>query len=232
MMNGKEKNTVILLAAGQGKRMNSDVPKQYLLLGGKPVLFYSLDVFEKAECIDEIILVVGNGQVDYCKGQIVEKYNFKKVKKIIEGGAERYLSVYNGIKEANDADNIFVHDGARPFVEQEVIQSTLEGVRKWGACVVGVPVKDTIKISNRDGFAEHTPERSLVWAVQTPQVFQYEIIMEAYDRLMANPQVQVTDDAMVVEKMLGIQVKLIEGSYKNIKITTPEDLIIGEVYVK
>ena len=231
-MNNQEKNTVILLAAGQGKRMNSDVPKQYLTLGNRPVLFYAIETFQKAECIDEIILVVGSGQIPYCQNEIVDKYGFKKVSNIIEGGAERYLSVYCGIKEAMGADNIFVHDGARPFVDIETIEASLEGVRKWGACVVGVPVKDTIKIVDEDGFAEHTPDRSYVWAVQTPQVFKREILVEAYDKLMELSEVQVTDDAMVVEQMMGIKVKLVKGSYRNIKITTPEDLIVGEQYLK
>lgn len=231
-MNKKEKNVVILLAAGQGKRMNSDVPKQYLLLGGRPVLFYALKAFQQAECIDEIILVVGNGQIDYCQNEIVDKYDFTKVSKVIEGGAERYLSVYCGIKEAMNADNIFVHDGARPFIEETTIERALEGVRKWEACVVGVPVKDTIKIVDECGFAEHTPDRSFVWAVQTPQVFKREILVEAYQKLMTLSEVQVTDDAMVVEQMLNKKVKLVEGSYKNIKITTPEDLIIGEQYLR
>lgn len=231
-MKKQEKNVVILLAAGQGKRMNSDVPKQYLLLGGRPVLFYALQAFQKAECIDEIILVVGNGQIDYCQNEIVSKYSFTKVSKVIEGGAERYLSVYCGIKEAMDADNIFIHDGARPFIDGTTIEKSLEGVRKWEACVVGVPVKDTIKIVDECGFAKHTPDRGFVWIAQTPQVFKREILVEAYQKLMTLSEVQVTDDAMVVEQMLNKKVKLVEGSYKNIKITTPEDLIIGEQYLK
>ena len=131
-----------------------------------------------------------------------------------------------------NADNIFVHDGARPFIEETTIERALEGVRKWEACVVGVPVKDTIKIVDECGFAEHTPDRSFVWAVQTPQVFKREILVEAYQKLMTLSEVQVTDDAMVVEQMLNKKVKLVEGSYKNIKITTPEDLIIGEQYLR
>lgn len=231
-MNNQEKNVVILLAAGQGKRMNSDVPKQYLLLGDRPVLFYALETFQKAECIDKIILVVGSGQISYCQKEIIDKYGFTKVSKIIEGGAERYLSVYCGIKEAMDADNIFIHDGARPFVDMEMIDTALEGVRKWGACTVGVPVKDTIKVVNEEGFAKYTPDRDYVWAVQTPQVFKREILVEAYEKLMSTNEIQVTDDTIVVEQMLGAQVKLVQGSYKNIKITTPEDLIVGERYLK
>lgn len=228
----KEKNTAIILAAGQGKRMNSSVPKQYLLLGDRPVLFYTLEAFQKSECIDNIILVVGEGQIPYCREEIVDNYKFSKVSKIIEGGNERYLSVYYGIKEAEGANNIFVHDGARPFVTSDVLHNALESVQECGACAVGVPVKDTIKIVDENGFVSYTPDRNFVWAIQTPQVFSYSILLEAYEKLMKCPEVNVTDDAMVVEQMLGIKVKLVSGSYKNIKITTPEDMEIGRLYVK
>lgn len=228
----KGKNTAIILAAGQGKRMNSAVPKQYLLLRDKPILFYTIKAFQENDCIDEIILVVGNEQIEYCKNEIVDKYNFTKVKKIIEGGNERYLSVFCGIKEAKDADNIFVHDGARPFVSDDIITASLECVKECDACAVGVPVKDTIKVVNKEGYVDYTPERNLVWAVQTPQVFKKEILQEAYMKLMSTEAVNVTDDAMVVEQMLGINIKMVMGSYKNIKITTPEDLEIGELYIR
>lgn len=228
----KEKNTAIILAAGQGKRMNSAVPKQYLLLRDKPILFYTIKAFQENDCIDEIILVVGNEQIEYCKNEIVGKYNFTKVKKIIEGGNERYLSVFCGIKEAKDADNIFVHDGARPFVSEDIITASLRCIKKCDACAVGVPVKDTIKVVNKEGYVDYTPERNLVWAVQTPQVFKKEILQEAYRKLMSTEVVNVTDDAMVVEQMLGINIKMVMGSYKNIKITTPEDLEIGELYIR
>ena len=227
----REKNTAIILAAGQGKRMNSSVPKQYLMLGDRPVLFYAINMFESSEYIDEIILVVGSDQIDYCTNEIVNHYDFKKVKKIIEGGSERYLSVYCGIKEAQDADNIFIHDGARPFVSKKNIEDTLMSVRECGACALGVPVKDTIKIVNNNMFVDYTPNRNLVWAIQTPQVFKKDILLEAYNKLLVSSIDNVTDDAMVVEMMLGIKVKVVEGNYKNIKITTPEDLIIGECYL-
>lgn len=228
----KEKNTAIILAAGQGKRMNSSVPKQYLMLGDRPVLFYTLEAFQKSECIDNIILVVGEGQISFCQEEIVDKYNFSKVSKIIEGGKERYLSVFCGIKEAEGANNIFVHDGARPFVTSEILGEALKSVRECGACAVGVPVKDTIKIIDENGFVSYTPDRKYVWAIQTPQVFSSHILLEAYEKLMELPEINVTDDAMVVEQMLGIKVKLVLGSYKNIKITTPEDMEIGMLYLK
>lgn len=226
-----EKNVAIILAAGQGKRMNSSVPKQYLLLRDRPVLFYALDAFQKSDVIDEIILVTGHDQIDYCKNEIVDKYGFSKVTNVIQGGAERYLSVLCGIKAVKGADNIFVHDGARPFVTLDMIERSLDSVREWGACAVGVPVKDTIKIADEKGFISHTPDRNYVWAIQTPQVFRYTILAEAYQKLMERNETNVTDDAMVVENMLGKKVKIVMGDYKNIKITTPEDLEVGEQYL-
>ena len=221
-----EKNVAIVLAAGQGKRMNSSVPKQYLLLGDRPVLFYALATFQQSPKIDEIILVTGPNQIYYCR-----QYGFSKVVDVIEGGSERYLSVICGIKTVKAADNIFVHDGARPFVTLDMIERCLGSVRQWEACAVGVPVKDTIKIVDENGFITHTPDRNYVWAIQTPQVFRYEVLAKAYEKLMEQNQTNVTDDAMVVEKMLGKQVKIVMGDYKNIKITTPEDLEVGCQYL-
>lgn len=226
-----KRNIAIVLAAGQGKRMNSSIPKQYLLLGDRPVLFYALETFQKTDVIDEIILVVGEGQVEYCRNEIVDKYGFSKISKVIEGGKERYLSVYCGIKEANGADNIFVHDGARPFVTEDILKRSLLEVEQWEACAVGVPVKDTIKIIDEDGFINHTPSRKYVWAIQTPQVFRYDILRKAYDKLMTSGETDITDDAMVVERMLEKKVKVVMGDYKNIKITTPEDIEIGKQYL-
>lgn len=226
-----EKNVAIVLAAGQGKRMKSSVPKQYLLLGDRPVLFYALDTFQKSDKINEIILVTGHNQIDYCRNEVVNKYGFSKVVDVIEGGSERYLSVICGIKTVTAADNIFVHDGARPFVTLDMIERCLDSVRQWEACAVGVPVKDTIKIVDENGFITHTPDRNYVWTIQTPQVFRYEVLAKAYEKLMEQNQTNVTDDAMVVEKMLGKQVKIVMGDYKNIKITTPEDLEVGCQYL-
>lgn len=227
----KEKNIAIVLAAGQGKRMNSSVPKQYLLLGGRPVIFYALEKFQKSNLIDEIILVTGLDQITYCQKEIVEKYGFSKVRKIVEGGSERYLSVFCGIKEAEGADNIFVHDGARPFVTLDIIERAMEAVYETGACAVGVPVKDTVKIIDDNCFVSRTPERKYVWAIQTPQVFRYTVLAEAYKKLIELGKSDVTDDAMVVEQMLGTKVKLVIGDYKNIKITTPEDLEVAKLYL-
>ena len=228
----KKTCTAIVLAAGQGKRMGTKVQKQYLEIANKPVLFYSLYAFEKSPIIDDIILVVGEGQDEYCQNEIVDKYGMRKVKKIVQGGAERYHSVWNGLQEVDGDGYVFIHDGARPFVTEEMIERAYKDVQKCKACVIGMPVKDTIKLADQEGFVNETPDRSLLWMIQTPQVFENGLVKEAYAKLMEEKYTQVTDDAMVVEQMLGHKVKLTMGSYENIKITTPEDLDVAEVFVK
>lgn len=228
----KEICTAIVLAAGQGKRMGTKVQKQYLEIDGKPVLYYSLHAFEQSPIIDEIILVVGEGQAEYCQNEIVAKYGIHKVKKIVQGGAERYHSVWNGLQEVGGEGYVFIHDGARPFITEEILNRAYKDVQNCKACVVGMPVKDTIKLADQDDFVDETPERSLLWMIQTPQVFANSLVKEAYGLLMEQNHIQVTDDAMAVEQMLGHKVKLTMGSYENIKITTPEDLDIAEVFVK
>ena len=226
------KNVAIVLAAGQGKRMNSKVQKQYLLIKDKPVLYYTLSAFEKSPLISEIILVTGKDEIEYCRKEIVEKYGFEKVRKITAGGKERYHSVYEGIRVIDKADYILIHDGARPFVDEEMIERVCEAVQEHKACVVGIPVKDTIKIADDEQFAAQTPDRRKVWQVQTPQTFAYDLIKEAYEKLLAEEPEGITDDAMVVETMTDYKVKLVEGSYRNIKITTPEDLDIAAIFCK
>lgn len=223
--------TAIVLAAGAGKRMQSAVHKQYLLLAGRPVLYYALKAFEESK-ISDIILVVGAGETAYCQKEIVEKYGLQKVSAVVEGGKERYHSVYEGLKKAEGADYVLIHDGARPFVSQEIIQRSVECVEQYEACVVGMPVKDTIKVVRADGIAEATPERSKLWQIQTPQSFSYPMILDAYEKILAQKDETITDDAMVLERITGHPVKVIEGSYQNIKITTPEDLLVAEAYLK
>lgn len=228
------KTTAIILAAGQGKRMNSKIQKQYMLLRDKPVLFYSIDAFEKS-LVDDIVLVVGKGEIEYCRENIVEKYGFKKVRTIVEGGKERYHSVAAGIEAVSwNCDYCMIHDGARPFVTDVILERAIDTVKKVRACVVGMPIKDTIKIVDDNNDVESTPNRSRVWQVQTPQSFEYDLIKNSYRKLIDNEDkllsegIMITDDAMVVEYFSNIKVRLIEGSYENIKITTPDDLYIGE----
>ena len=229
----KEVFAAVVLAAGRGKRMESSVHKQYLLLHEKPVLYYALKAFEESP-VQEIVLVVGKGEIEYCQKEIVEKYGFQKISYIIEGGAERYHSVYCGLKAIKGADYVLIHDGARPFLDEEIIKRNIQAVREYQACVAGMPSKDTVKIVDENDFAVNTPERRFVWCIQTPQVFETALIRHAYFKLMENEENEtgITDDAMVVERMENCAVKLVEGSYENIKITTPEDLILAESLIK
>lgn len=221
-------NAAIVLAAGQGKRMNSAVQKQFLLLNGRPLLLYSLEAFQKSK-IDRIILVTGKEEIEYCREEITVPYGITKVDTIVAGGRERYHSVYEGLKAAEGCEEILIHDGARPLVTEKMIHDALDGARKYGACIVGMPVKDTIKVSDQEGFVASTPDRSHLWQIQTPQAFHYSWIRGAYDRLFSREEYQqgVTDDAMVLETMTDHRVRLIEGSYGNIKVTTPEDMAVA-----
>lgn len=221
----KDKIAAILLAGGKGSRMGTDCKKQYMLLEGYPLLYYSLKTFQ-ASPVDEIILVTN--EASYCKEEIIKKYGFDKVTKIAPGGAERYGSVYNGLKLANDCDYVLIHDGARPFVTQKIIERCILEVKQYQACVVGMPVKDTIKIADENRYAKYTPDRDYVYTVQTPQVFSYPLIIRAYEKIMEDKVKAITDDAMVVEYLGEKKVKLIEGSYENIKVTTPEDYLIAK----
>lgn len=225
--------TAIVLAAGRGSRMGSEIHKQYLELEGRPLICHALEAFEKSP-VDRVILVSGAGEEEFCRKEIVEAWGFQKVAAVVPGGKERYHSVYEGLKAARGSDDVLIHDGARPCVTEKIIIDAMRGAREYGACVVGMPVKDTIKAVDDQGNAEHTPDRSRLWLVQTPQAFSYELIREAYDRLFENPSVQegITDDAMVVETMTPQKVHLIKGSYENIKVTTPEDLEIAGIFLK
>ena len=226
------KNTAIVLAAGQGKRMNSRVQKQFLELGGKPVLYYSLNCFQQSPLITDIILVTGAESVAFCKEEIVEKYGLTKVTKVIPGGKERYDSVYEGLLACRDTEYVLIHDGARPFITQEILERGMNGARETGACVIGMPSKDTVKVADEKGFVQETPERNLVWSVQTPQIFEYSLIRNAHEKIRCGNMEGITDDAMVVERASGAKISLAEGSYKNLKITTPEDLDIAEIFLK
>lgn len=219
--------SVVIVAGGKGTRMGLDINKQYLQLNGKAVLARTIDQFEQCDKIDEIVVVTGVDEVDYCTEYIWKKYGFIKIKAIIPGGKRRQDSVYNGLLGVSPKSQIvLIHDGARPLIKEEQINESIAGAMEVGACVLGVPVKDTIKICDQNQLIVQTPSRDTLWAVQTPQTFQYERILQAYKEGIKN-NLQVTDDAMMVEA-LGYPVKMIRGRYDNIKITTPEDLGIIE----
>lgn len=212
--------------------MGADIPKQFLMMGEKPVLYYSLKVFQDSDVIDEVVLVIGKEYQEYCKEKILTPYGLSKVKTMTEGGSERYFSVYEGLKACGQCDFVFIHDGARPFVSEEIIRRCLNGAKEYRACIAGMPVKDTIKIVDDAGNVEDTPPRERVWQVQTPQVFEYDLIYNAYSEMMRKSVSGITDDAMVIERFSEEKVRMIRGSYENIKITTPEDIKIGEKFLK
>ena len=224
-------NTAIVLAGGSGRRMNSDIPKQYMMLKGKPVIYYSLKAFQDNLHIDDIILVTSDHYIEYVKKNILDD-TLDKVSKVIQGGVERYDSVWEGLKCIKKSGYVFIHDGARPCISQKLINDCYEAVVEDGACIAAVPVKDTIKIADSEGYAAKTPDRNTLWQIQTPQSFSYPLVYEAYRKMLADEDSAITDDAMVVERMTNQPVKLIEGNYRNIKITTPEDMLIAEMYLK
>ena len=221
------KITAIVLAGGSGKRMKAQVSKQYIELKGKPILYYTLKAFEDS-IADEIILVTEQGEEEYCRKQIVEKYGLHKISKIVPGGRERYHSVYCGLRAIATTDIVMIHDGARPFVDEKDIEKIAGQTMLDEACVLAVRTKDTIKIADGDNWVVKTPDRKSLWQVQTPQCFQFRKIFDAYRYIIEKDENNITDDAMVWDAYFSQPVRLVEGNYYNIKITTPEDLIFAE----
>ena len=214
----------IVLSAGKGTRMKSEISKQYMPVNGRPILYYTLKAFEQSD-VDDIIIVAAEADIEYVRNEIVKQYGLTKVSDIVGGGKERYDSVINGLNVLEDRDYVLIHDGARPLIRSEEINRMISEVQMGNSCVAGMPVKDTIKIADEEGFVISTPDRKTVWQIQTPQAFEVSLIKKAY-RLMKEAQDDsVTDDAMAVERYTGAKIKLIPASYENIKITTPEDLI-------
>lgn len=221
--------TAIILSGGKGKRMGREVSKQYIEIDGKPILYYTLKSFIENKNIDEVILVIPKEEKEYCEKNILLKYSLK-VDKIVFGGAERQDSVFNGLVEASGSKYVLIHDGARPFVSEKIIKEGIELVKEYKAVAPGVMPKDTIKVRSDNGYSEETLERSKLVAVQTPQIFDYNLILSCHKRVKEE-KVLVTDDTMVVE-MYGEKVYLYDGDYTNIKITTPEDLVLAEYLTK
>lgn len=224
------KNCAIILAGGKGSRMGQPINKQYLNINGYPILYYTLKAFTKCHCIDDIIVVVAEGEIDYCREEVIEKYNFTKVKDVVIGGKDRQDSVLNGLKALINCAIVLIHDGARPFINESIIKSAVEYANLYGATACGVKPKDTIKIKDSSGFSIETPDREMLFCVQTPQAFKYDLILDCHKKIYKQG-IKVTDDTMVVERY-GNKVYLYEGSYNNIKITSPEDLEIGTQILK
>ena len=214
--------SAIILAGGKGKRS-----KQFIEIKGKPIIYYTIKKFSENKKIDNIVVVLSKDEVGYFKENILEKYNLK-VDNIVIGGTERQDSVYNGLKSLEDTntDIVLIHDGARPFISDRIIDDGIKFAQVYGACAPGVMPKDTIKIKNESNFSVSTPDRGSLVAIQTPQVFKFNEILECHEKIKIN-NIVVTDDTMVAEKF-GYSVYLYDGEYTNIKVTTPEDLILGE----
>jgi len=225
-MENKKYVSAIILAAGKGKRMDSQIPKQYLNIAGKTILDTTLYKFEKSNEVDEIILVVNKDEIDYVKSGISPFYG--KISHVVKGGKTRTESVYQGLKNVGkDCDIVLIHDGVRPFVSYNLISSCIENASIYRACVPVIEVMDTIKEVSEEGTVEKTLDRKKLRAVQTPQAFDFSLIKECYERAVTE-NADFTDDASIVE-YYGHKVKTIEGLYKNIKITTPLDLRLAEI---
>jgi len=222
---------VVVAAAGKGSRMGSSFNKQYLLLNGWPVLSYSLDFFERLRVVSQIVVVCAANEVDYCQQEVVKRFNFNKVTAVVPGGQERQDSVWLGLQQLpSDTDLVAVHDGARPLLSAEVIARLVAEAMEWGAAIPGIPSKDTVKLGDRDGFVRQTLDRTSVYAIQTPQVFNFNELLTAY-REAREEGFLGTDDASLFERYIG-RVKIVTGDYNNIKITTPEDMIVAAALLK
>ncbi|MDY3828517.1 MAG: 2-C-methyl-D-erythritol 4-phosphate cytidylyltransferase [Clostridium sp.] len=221
--------SAIILAGGKGKRMNANVSKQFIKVNNKPIIYYTLKKFLECSQIDNIVLVLSKEEIEYCKKEVLDKYNLN-VDYIVEGGKERQDSVYNGLKALKNTDIVLIHDGARAFVSEKIIIDGINYAKKYGCAAPKVIPKDTIKVRDEDSFSKETLERNILCAVQTPQVFKYDVIMECHERVKKE-NISVTDDTMVAERYNN-KVYLYDGDYNNIKITTPEDLILAEYLSK
>ena len=220
--------SAIILAGGKGKRMGAKVSKQYIEVKGKPILYYTLERFAACKDIDKIVLVLPKDEIEYCTKEIIDKYSLK-VDIIVEGGDERQDSVFNALEKLDDDGIVLIHDGARPFVSERIIKDGIKYAKLYGSAAPGVMPKDTIKIKDKNSFSLSTPDRNELVAIQTPQVFKLDVIKECH-RKIREDKLTVTDDTMVVESYNN-KVYLFEGEYTNIKITTPEDLILAEKLV-
>ena len=221
------KVVAVVPAGGTGKRMGAGTPKQFLMLDGVPMMLHALRVLERAPGVTEVILVVPKEERDRALAEVVERHGLKKVLKVVPGGATRQESVQHGLNEVDkDVEIVVVHDAVRPFVTEDRIERSIEAARQHGGAIVAVPMKDTPKQAGPDRLIQRTLDRTELWLAQTPQTFRRALVVEAY-RTAAMAHVHATDDAALVER-LGHKVAIVEGSWENIKITTPEDMILAE----
>lgn len=224
--------SAIIVAAGKGMRMKNSLRKQYLLLAGRPILAHTLLVFDTCSLIENIILVVPKDDFDYCNENVLSSITLRNNVTLISGGAKRQDSVYNGLLAIDNksANIVVIHDGVRPIVSPEQLTACIIGAKKYGACILGIPVDSTLKQINNSGYVDKTIERDTIWLAQTPQAFQHSLLIKAYDKARQE-DFSGTDDAMLVER-LGGSVKVVSGSKHNIKITTREDLELAKAILK
>lgn len=216
------RTAAIIVAAGRGIRLGTNIPKQFLEINGKPLLYYTVEKFQQCSAVDDIILVVPDDHLNEKVKPVLNNQTFSKIQGIVAGGKERYHSVYNGLCAVNQQPDIaIIHDGVRPFISISTIEQAIALCVEWDAVVVAVPVKDTIK-EIRNGIVSHTLPRDNLWAIQTPQVFKYNLILKGYNNLGKRHHPEITDDAMLLEQ-LGFRVRILKGSYSNIKITSADD---------
>ena len=233
----KPRFTALIMAAGNGTRMKSETKKQFMEINGMPIVAYSIKAFQENDNIDSIVVVVPAGSIDDTLAMCI-RLGFSKVKTIAEGSDKRFKSVYNGLLSVpEDTDYVLIHDGVRPMIDKALIDRCCRYVVMTRACVAAVPVTDTIKRANSQGFAAETLDRTTLWSIQTPQSFSYPLLLEAYKSLnrtieeYGTDENKITDDAVIVENMTDCHVRIIEGDPKNIKITTPNDLIVARAYL-
>ena len=220
----KPKISAVIVAAGNGARMGTDCPKQFLTVFDKPIIAYTLQKFCDCDYVDSIVLVTQSDYIPLCR-RICTSYGFDKVKVITEGGATRRESVANGLAQLpDDCEYVMIHDGARPLIDADMLEKSVTAAIENGAAAVGVRVKDTIKYSDDGKYITQTVDRSRLWQIQTPQMFEKNLIVGCHDRA-ARENIDATDDCMLAEKC-GVKVAIVEGKYENIKITSPADLYI------
>ena len=222
----------LIPAAGSGKRMQAGINKQYLQIGGMPIVGRTIAVFEEMPFVDDIYVITPEQEIPFCRIEVVERYGFSKVRAIVPGGKERQNSVLNGLRAIDGTEEnavILIHDGVRPFISRHILEHAVATAREYDGALVAVPVKDTVKVV-RDGIVRDTPQRETIWLAQTPQAFRYGVIRAAHEMADAEGFLG-TDDASLVERM-GSEVHIVLGDYRNIKITTPEDLVLAEAFLK
>ena len=228
------KTLAVIVAGGKGKRMNLDINKQFIYINNHPLLYHTIKSFDESKEIQGIIVVISKDDKEYFYENIYNHYNFNKTISIVDGGKERQDSVYNGLKfikdKFSDCDIVLIHDGARPFISEKIIEDGIAYAKQYGASAPGVTPKDTIKVIDEFGFSKETPDRNKLVCIQTPQCFKYDLILKCHENIK-HDHLSVTDDTMAVERY-GNRVFIYEGSYHNIKITTPEDLDFAEKLIK